>query len=144
VAEFTVEADTPLPAAAAWGRLTDWPRHGRYVPLTRMRVTSPGANRVGTVFVARTSLGPIGVDDPMEIVEWRPPTDGAGGFCRIEKRGRVVLGWAELSVGSRPDGSHAIWREEATPARSPRFVQPLLGLAGRWLFSRVLRRLLTD
>jgi len=34
VALFVVERDTTRSPADAWARLTDWPRHGRYVPLT--------------------------------------------------------------------------------------------------------------
>jgi hypothetical protein len=128
---FAVTVDTPLPPASAWERVTDWPAHGRYVPLTAVRSTETG-------FVARTGLGRFGFDDPMEIVAWDPPRS-----CRIEKRGSVVLGWAELTVEPRGTGARVTWREEATPARLPRFAHGIATAAGRRLFGRVLRRLLS-
>jgi hypothetical protein len=135
---FTVTQQTRLAPEQAWSRLVDWPRHGAYVPLTTIAVR-PGAPGVGAVFVARTGLGRFGFDDPMQVVEWEPPK-----FCRIEKRGRVMRGWAELSVLPTGDGSIVTWREEAVPARLPRFAGSLADAAGRRLFTRVLRGLLSD
>lgn len=138
MAPFVVTVDTPLPPAVAWRRVTDWAAHGRFVPLTSVRaVGTPG--EAGGGFVARTSVGPLGFDDPMEIVAWDPPHS-----CRIEKRGRVVRGWAELTVEARGAGSRVSWREEAVPAGLPRAARPLADLAGRRLFGRVLRGLLAD
>ena len=42
---------------------------------------------VGATFVARTALGPLHFDDPMEVTQWRPPTDDEPGVCTIAKRG---------------------------------------------------------
>jgi carbon monoxide dehydrogenase subunit G len=136
MAPFVVVRDTPLPPAAAWARITDWPAHGRYVPFTAMRVENGGAG-VGGGFVARTGLGRVGFDDPMEIVDWDPPR-----HCRIEKRGRVMHGWAEITVEPRGSGSRVTWREEARPAGLPRFADGVAAVSGRVLFGRVLRRLL--
>ena len=136
---FVVTAESPVPPAAAWARLVDWPRHGRHVPLTSIKVTTPPPAGVGTVFVARTAVGRFGFDDPMEIVAWDPPR-----HCRIEKRGSLLLGWAELTVEPQGSGSRASWREEATLAKLPRFAVGLSAAAGRLLFGRVLRKLLAD
>lgn len=144
MAEFAVTAESPLAPQQAWDKLTDWTRHGRYVPLTRMRVSTPPPNGVGTVFVARTALGRLGFDDPMEIVQWQPPGAGSGGHCRIEKRGRAMLGWAELSVVPSGRGSRATWREDATPNHLPRVLHPVVALIAKLLFGRVVRRLLAD
>ena len=54
--------EVPLSQQEAFSRLTDWQRHGDVVPLTSVRLTDTG-------FVARTGLGPVGFDDPMEVVE---------------------------------------------------------------------------
>lgn len=142
MAAFVVSHDSSLPVATAWARLTDWPAHGRYVPLTTISVEPPGPSAVGTVFTARTAVGRVGFDDPMEIVQWQPPAGELGGWCRLEKRGPVMLGWAELSVEPLGTGSRVIWREQARPARTPRLADPLSALAGRLLFGRVLRKLL--
>jgi len=134
MAGFVVTVDSPLPPAAAWQRVTDWAAHGRFVPLTSVTPVETPAG-----FVARTAVGRFGFDDPMQIVAWDPPR-----FCRVEKRGRVVRGWAEVTVVPRAAGSRVSWREEAVPAYLPRPARPLADLAGRWLFGRVLRGLLAD
>jgi hypothetical protein len=142
MAQFVASHDTSLSVDEAWARLTDWPRHAAYVPLTTITVTGV-PTRIGTVFTARTAVGRFGFDDPMEIVEWAPPEAGVG-RCRLDKRGSVMLGWAELVVESRAGGSTATWTENITVARVPHFVDPLTAVSSRLLFSRVLRRLLED
>ena len=134
MAAFVVTVDCPLPPEAAWRRVTDWAAHGRFVPFTTVTaVTTPPG------FVARTGFGRLGFDDPMEIVAWDPPR-----FCRVEKRGRVIRGWAELTVVPRAAGSRVTWREEAVPVGLPRRARPVADAAGRRLFGRVLRGLLAD
>jgi hypothetical protein len=142
MAAFVVTHDTPLPPDEAWARIVDWPRHARYVPLTSIRVRPGPATGAGTVVNARTGVGRLGFDDPMEVVVWQPPADGAAGRCRLEKRGSVMRGWAELTVEPHGTGSRATWREEATPARLPRIADRVSTASGRWLFGRVLRHLL--
>ncbi len=158
MASFQVVSHTRLSAQAAWAQLTDWPRHGNFIPLTEVRVTAKAAGGVGTVFVARTSIGPLGFDDPMEVTYWRPPSAQQEGVCRIVKLGRVVTGWAVLTVtpdgsGSTPrktdggpancDGGATIrWVEEA----QFRAAGPLLNwpnsLAGKYVFGRLVHGLL--
>ena len=141
---FVARQDSPLSPAQAWERLTAWPNHAKYVPLTTISVTPAGPSKVGTVFVARTHLGPLSFDDPMEIVEWSPPTEGQPGLCRLVKQGKVMLGWAELTVTPMGNGSRATWTEDITVARMPRWAAPATRLSSRLLFTRVLRRLLED
>ncbi len=86
----------------------------------------------------------LGFDDPMEIVSWQPPADGRPGKARIEKRGTVMTGWAELTVEPRGTGSRSTWREDIDVARLPRFAAGPTRLSSRLLFGRVLRKLLTD
>ncbi|NED83538.1 SRPBCC family protein, partial [Streptomyces sp. SID11233] len=72
MALFVIERGSTLPAARAWDLLTDWRRHGRVAPLTAVRVRSgPPGGGLGTVFVARTRIGRLGFDDPMEVTAWR-------------------------------------------------------------------------
>jgi hypothetical protein len=144
VALFAVSTDTDLPPAEAWRRLTDWPAHARYVPFTDIRVTTGPPNGVGTVFVARTGVGRVGFDDPMEVVSWRSPAAGGAGKVRLEKRGTVMTGWAELTVEPRGTGSRATWREDITLARLPSFAAGGTRLSSRLLFGRVLRKLLAE
>lgn len=144
MAAFVSRQDSPLSPSQAWERLTAWPNHAKYVPFTSIAVTPAGPTEVGTVFVARTHLGPLSFDDPMEIVEWSPPADRRPGHCRLLKHGTVMLGWAELSVEPLGTGSRATWTEEITVARMPKWMDPASRLTSRLLFTRVLRRLLLD
>ncbi|MGW0465195.1 SRPBCC family protein [Streptomyces sp. NPDC003027] len=149
---FRIERTTALPAAEAWRRLTDWAAHGARVPLTRIRVLTPGPPGVGTRFVARTGLGRLAFDDPMEVVRWEPPPgwgapqDGAverPAVCLLEKRGRLVLGRARIEVYAGPSGgSRAVWTEELRVRGVPRVLDPVLALAGRRLFGRAMDGLL--
>ncbi|MEU7073387.1 SRPBCC family protein [Streptomyces narbonensis] len=140
---FRVERTVPLPPHEAWRRLTDWPAHGRQVPLTRTTVLTPGPNGAGTRFTARTGLGLLAFDDPMEVVRWEPPEAGRPGVCRLDKSGRVVRGWAEVAVTAAPDGGCRVeWTEELSVRGLPRVFDPVLARAGRFLFGRALDGLL--
>ncbi|WP_329276009.1 SRPBCC family protein [Streptomyces sp. NBC_00691] len=126
-----------------WRRLTDWPAHGRQVPLTRTRVLTPGPNRAGTRFTARTGIGRLSFDDPMEVVVWEPPGADRPGVCRLEKSGRVVRGWALVEVTEAPGGgSRVVWTEELSVRGLPRVFDPVLRRAGRTLFGRAVDGLL--
>ncbi|MFD8573109.1 SRPBCC family protein [Streptomyces sp. NPDC059639] len=141
-AQIRIVRDTSLSPAEAWLRLTDWERHGDVVPLTRITVTTPPPTAAGTVFVARTGAGGrLGFDDPMEVVVWQPPRR-----CRLEKRGRFVTGWAEFEVRALGGGggSRVEWREELAVRWVPRAADPVLRIAGRWMFGRAVDGLLRN
>ncbi|MFK0253637.1 SRPBCC family protein [Streptomyces sp. NPDC090445] len=134
---------TCLPASEAWRRLTDWERHGAQVPLTRTIMETVPPTHVGTRFTARTGVGRITFDDPMEVVVWQPPAGTAAGRARLVKHGRAVLGWAEIEV--RPlaaGGTEVRWREELRVRGLGRAFDPLVAAAARLLFARVVARLL--
>jgi hypothetical protein len=111
---FTSTVDVAAGVDRVWQRITDWPAHARWIPLTAVRVTSDRPDGVGARFVGTSALGPLGFDDPMEIVEWTPPADGRPGYCRVRKHGRVLLGWADLTVQRLPDAHDA--RDDGTGA----------------------------
>ncbi|MGW7384943.1 SRPBCC family protein [Streptomyces sp. NPDC054794] len=143
MAIFLLERTAPLPIDEAWRRLTEWPRHAGTVPLTRVVVTTEPPTRQGTRFVARTGLGPLSLSDPMEVTVWRPPHDGEPGLCRLVKRGRTVLGWAELEVRPGPGGrTRVLWREELRFRPLPAFCDPLLERTARVVFGRAVNKLL--
>jgi hypothetical protein len=165
---FQITRRTPLDAQAAWARLTDWEAHSELIPFTTV-TRSPGPRAgVGSGFVAHTSIGVLGFDDPMEVTFWQPPTgasagdsrqepavgpagDTAGGtagdtvaVCRIVKTGRVVVGWAVLTVTPDPSrGSTVTWLEEADIRRGGPLLRRLNELVGRYVFGRVLERLVS-
>lgn len=134
---------THLPAAEAWLRLTDWERHGAQVPLTRTIIETPPPTRVGTIFTARTGVGRITFEDPMEVTVWRPPTADAAGLVRLEKLGRAVTGWAEIEIRPRGTaGAEIHWREDLRLRGLPRALDPVVTAAARLLFGRALAHLL--
>ncbi|MDH6709323.1 hypothetical protein P3T27_006069 [Kitasatospora sp. MAA19] len=145
MARFVLTRRSPLPPAVCWERLTAWPRHGERVPFTRVSVARGTGRRAGDAILARTALGPFRFDDPMELVELTAPAAGRDGLCRLEKRGRPVLGWAELRVRA-PDGAavgtEVSWTEEIRIAGLPGCFDPVVARAGRLVFGRVLDRLL--
>jgi hypothetical protein len=130
VALIEIVREVRISAEESWNRLTDWEKHGRVVPLTTV-------TRTGSGFVARTGVGPIAFDDPMEIVEWREPS-----FCRLEKRGRVVVGSAEIGVQSLGSGSRVTWRENVHVRGVPRALDRLERRVATAVFGRVIDRLL--
>ncbi|CAM5262362.1 SRPBCC family protein [Streptomyces coeruleorubidus] len=143
MANILLERTVPLPLDEAWRRITLWPRHGEVVPLTAVRVDPPGPTRVGTLVVARSGAGALAFDDPMEVTVWQPPEDGAPGMCRLEKRGRVVLGWAELEVRPGPGGrTRVVWREEIRVRLLPSLFDGVVRRSARYVFGRALNRLL--
>lgn len=143
MATFQLQRTAPLSPDEAWRRLTTWPRHGEVVPLTRMTVTTPPPAGEGTRVVARTGLGPLSFDDPMEVTVWQPPGDDAPGLCRLEKRGRVITGWAEIEVRPGPGGrTRVVWREEVRVRFLPGVADGVLERAARYVFGRAANRLL--
>ncbi len=118
--------EVPFSQREAFLRVTDWMRHGEIVPLSTVRLTETG-------FVVRTSLGPVGFDDPMDIVQWDPPR-----FCRLDKRGRMIRGWAEISVWPTTSGSKIVWRELAHVRGVPRFLAGVEKSVATVVFRRLL------
>ncbi|MEW2512239.1 SRPBCC family protein [Streptomyces sp. NPDC046870] len=140
---ISFERTVPLPPGEAWRRLTDWPRHADAVPLTRIRVLTPPPTREGTRFVARSGIGPLVFDDVMEVTVWRPPAGDAPALCRLDKRGRLILGWAEIEVHPGPGGrSRVVWREDLSVRFLPRAFDGPLKSASRLLFGRAADQLL--
>ncbi|MFD9305028.1 SRPBCC family protein [Streptomyces sp. NPDC060048] len=132
-----------LTPAQAWLRLTDWERHGAEVPLTRTIIETPPPTRVGTRFTARTGVGRITFDDPMEVTLWQPPRGVAPGLVRLVKRGRAITGGAEIEVRPAPVGGCEVeWREELRVRGLGAPLDPVVAAAARFLFSRALDALL--
>ncbi|PSJ30703.1 Immediate-early protein 2 [Streptosporangium nondiastaticum] len=148
MAFFRIVREVPLPAGTVWERLTHWEGHAAHVPFTAVEVITPPSTRSGTRFVARTRLGPVAFDDPMEVVRWEPPRSRAvPGYCRVEKRGRVVQGWAEIAL--QPVAGEAgarwcrvVWSADVRLRGVPRFFDGLTGRAARLMYGRVIDGLL--
>lgn len=129
--QIRIVREVPYGVEEAWDRVTDWERHSSGVPLTTITRTRDG-------FVARTAVGPLGFDDPMDVVDWDPPHR-----CRLVKRGRIVTGEAEILCAPRPDGGCTVtWVEDLHVRGVPAFAAPVEAAAARRLFGSLLDRLL--
>lgn len=138
---------TPL---AVWEAVTDFSAHGDAVPLTSVRM-DPGPPGQGWRFVARTALGPAGFDDPMRITEWTPvpsdPNEPQRGAFTIVKEGRLLAGWAHVSVepATSERTCKLVWREQIDLAPVPALTRPrplrrAADLATARLFDRAIDR----
>jgi carbon monoxide dehydrogenase subunit G len=107
-AELTVPVDVDAPTEAVWQTVTDWRAQGEWMLGTRVEVEGAGEGRhLGARLRAVTGIGPFGVTDPMEIVEWEPPRR-----CVVRHTGRIVRGDGVFEVV--PLGPHRaqfLWSE---------------------------------
>lgn len=125
MAYVEVERATSLSPEEAFARITDWEAHR--VPLTRIRRTPKG-------FIARTGLGPVGFDDPMEVTQFEPPHR-----VEIVKLGRIVRGWASIEVRASTGGATVLWREEVSLPLMPALIERI---AGRMMLNHLLNGLI--
>jgi uncharacterized protein YndB with AHSA1/START domain len=130
---------TPAPPCAVWDVLTDFGAHGRWMPLTTMRL-EPGRPRLGWSFAGLTGVGPLRFSDPMVVTGWSPPSGERPGELRLVKTGRLLGGWIQVTVAGHGQGSRLVWHEELTirPLPAKRLTGPVVGLAATWLYARAI------
>jgi hypothetical protein len=138
--ELTVPVDVDAPAAAVWRKVTDWEGQGDWMLGTRVRTTGEGdGRRPGATLSAVTGIGPIGVTDRMEIVEWTPPRR-----CVVRHLGRVVRGDGVFEVVPLDaDRARFLWSEllDLPLGRLGALVWPVLRPAFRAGVAFSLRRM---
>ena len=151
MARFTVRLDVPLPPEEAWRRVWNLDAHSRLIPLTTLRGDGTGGTplRAGSRFVARTAVGPAGLDDVMEVRRFESPPPGGGeGHAVVVKTGRAIGGSIEAIVeparreGDLGGGSQVQWRQEISLRGIPAVADPLVAAVAKLAYSSVLRRLL--
>jgi hypothetical protein len=138
---FTVSETSPEPLELVWERVSDLAGHAAGVPLTTT-TSDPGEPAEGWRFTPRTAIGPLGFDDPMVVTVWDPPRR-----LRVEKRGRVLAGWADISLAALPQGGTRVtWQEEVVPAHAglARRTRPIFDAAGKAVFRRALTQMLRE
>lgn len=138
---FTVSETSPEPLELVWERVSDLAGHAAGVPLTTT-TSDPGEPAEGWRFTPRTAIGPLGFDDPMVVTVWDPPRR-----LRVEKRGRVLAGWADISLAALPQGGTRVtWQEEVVPAHAglARRTRPIFDAAGQAVFRRALTQMLRE
>lgn len=138
--ELTVPVDVDVPAAVLWDSVTDWVGQGEWMLGTRIEMESPGDGRhLGARFRAFTGAGPLGVWDPIEVVEWDPPKR-----CVVRHLGAVVQGDGVFEVVELgPERSRFLWSEllDLPLGALGRFGWPLVRPAFRWGVDRSLHRM---
>jgi uncharacterized protein YndB with AHSA1/START domain len=111
MAELVLTVDIDAPPEVVFDALTDWTNQGQWMAGTAVRVTRGDGRSVGSRIVARTSAGPVGFDDPMEITGWDRPRR-----VQMHHLGRVVRGDGAFEVEALPDGrSRFHWVEWLDP-----------------------------
>jgi uncharacterized protein YndB with AHSA1/START domain len=138
---FEIERVVEVPAQQLWDIVTDWAGHARWIPLTTMRLDQ-GPTRVGWSFAGLTGVGPLRFSDVMRITDWAPPTGAGQGSFRLVKTGRLLAGWAEVSVRPVAGGEQTrlLWRENIVvrPVVLGRWLSPLTDRVNKALFARVI------
>ncbi len=102
---FRLELFVDGPPEGVWEQLWDLDRHTAAVPLTRVR-GEEGELRLGSRFVARTAVGPIGFDDVMIVDAWEPPS-----LAVISKCGRVLTGTITVELAAEGEGTRVVWTQ---------------------------------
>ncbi|KRE54947.1 SRPBCC family protein [Phycicoccus sp. Soil748] len=136
--------ETSATPAQVWDVVAAFDGYGAWMPMTRM-VTDEGQPRVGWGFAGLTGLGRLAFSDSMLVTRWDPPADGTTGVFRVVKTGRLLGGWAEVTVSPREDGGSRLdWVEDVVvrPLPFKRFFDPLLDRASAWLYGRAIDAML--
>ena len=138
---FAIERIVAVPPSQMWGVVTDWAGYARWMPLTTMRLDQ-GPARVGWTFAGMTGVGRLRFSDVMRITEWEPPSETGAAAFRLVKVGRLLAGWAEVSVLPIAGGGQTrlLWRENIVirPVWLGRLLAPLADPFNRALFTRVV------
>jgi hypothetical protein len=136
---FRVELTSQLSAQEAFRRITTLDAHTAVVPFTTLR--HDGRLGIGSNFTARTSLGPVGFDDPMIVREYAEPGDKPGKAVFV-KTGRWVSGQIEFTATPRADGAQLVWQQDIAIPWLPRILDPVVTAVARAAYARTLRQLL--
>ena len=125
----------------------DLGRQAAVIPLTRVTADPPGtALAEGVGFTGRTGIGPVGFDDPMRVLVWEQPGEGAGRAV-ISKTGSVIGGRIEVGIVPWADGSRVTWCQYLELPWLPSPLSVLERLVARVVapgYRMVLRRLLAQ
>lgn len=126
----TVRADL----ARTFAVVSDLRAHGDYIPFTTIE-HDPGPIAVGWRFAGRTGVGRLALLDRMEVTRWEP-----GESFRIDKRGPVLDGWADVHFSVDGDDTRVVWRERIVlrPRVLGAALGPVLDPANRVFFGRAL------
>ena len=144
---FTLERLVAVPPRQVWDVITDWSGYARWMPLTTMRLDH-GPTHVGWSFAGLTGVGRLRFSDVMRITDWNPPYGAGSGAFRLVKVGRLLAGWAEVSVQPIAGGAQTrlLWRENIVlrPIFLGRLLALLMDPVNRALFARVIDEMVAE
>ena len=142
MARFHLTRRSPASPGAVWDAVTDFAAYADWMPLTRMRLDE-GRPTPGWGFAGISGLGPLAFRDSMLVTVWEPPS-GDGGRFRVVKTGRILGGWADVTVVPEGDGTRLDWREDAVvrPLPAKRLLDPLVVRGSEWLYGRAIDAML--
>ena len=116
----------------------------RWVPLLQWHLDQ-GPTGVGWSFAGLTGISRFRFSDTMVITDWAPPVGEGPGAFRLVKVGRLLAGWAEVSVLPAGNGEQTwlTWRENIVirPVVLGRLLAPLTDRVNRALFARVVDKM---
>lgn len=125
----TIVVEAPL--ETVWADLADIGSHIEWmVDAVGIRFTSSGDLGVGSTFDVATRLGPIRLNDPLEITEWQP-----GRVLGVRHRG-AVTGAGRFTVEPVSESRTRVSRDEHL-----RFPWWMGGAAGEIVATPILRAL---
>ncbi|MCF7551145.1 SRPBCC family protein [Pseudonocardia sp. WMMC193] len=108
VRELVVAEDVAAPASAVWDLVTDWERQGEWILFTRVRVVAGDGRSAGSVVVAVTGIGDLGVVDTFTVTGY----DEAARRVDVRHTGLVVTGDSSFVVTETgPTSCRFTWTE---------------------------------
>jgi hypothetical protein len=139
--DFHVRHEFPVPPDRLWDEMIDWQRHERWIPMTRVDVTSDDASTVGGEFTAYTGIGRVALPDSMRVTEldWDDAT--RSGRCTVDKLGPILFGTAGFTVEPTTTGSAIDWFERVDVKYLPGFLGPVATKVGSVGFRQGMKRL---
>lgn len=134
---FEVDVEIPLTSQEAWNRLTDWPSHGKWIPLTRIDVDRADPKK----FVAYSGIRPLVLEDRMH--QLTEQFDGTSGDSTVAKLGPILVGEARFAVrpGPSPTSCVVSWREDVAVKWLPRFLTAPVAFAAKQAFASSIKRM---
>ena len=109
--------------------------------MTRIDVSAGDPTAVGTRLTAWTGLGPLSLQDRMEVVRCDWEDDGRSGACELTKLGPILRGRAEFVVEPSGVGTQLVWLEDVRVPYMPQLLAPVVRLVGIVGFRFGMRRL---
>ena len=102
------------PIQKVWDSLAQWEKQGDWMLQTKVWVTSPITEGVGTEITAFTGVGKLGILDTMSVTSWQPPHT-----CDVVHTGKIIKGTGRFHLRELDATTTAFdWSEEVIAPRA--------------------------